>query len=322
MRTGTNTGPVVLSRTQLVSGLIIGLIAASIGALYTVYARWGMVRGMDVTDITFIRFATAGIVTLPILAVALHKDARAFLSQWRVWLAISLLAGPLFGLFMFTALKWAPQSHAAVFPFTTMSVMGLLMSAWFLGEAITLRKAVGIGIVLVGLIILSGLEAGSITRSSLIGDLLFIVAGILWAGFGIVMRKHRVKPLLGSAVISFFALATYVPIYIATVGLSPLLAVDSITLSVQILVQGVIAGAGALFFYAKMVEKLGASRSAIFPALAPGLAALMAWPILGHIPSGVETLGLVVSMLGLIIAVTSSSQARGAGVVPAAQSQG
>ena len=52
-----------------------------------------------------------------------------------------------------------------------------------------------------------------------------------------------------------------------------------------------------------MVSILGASRAAVFPALAPGLAALMAWPVLDHVPSPSEMLGLVVVMSGLLIAV-------------------
>ena len=116
---------------KLLRGLLVGLVAASIGALYTVFARWGIARGMDSTDMTFLRFGVAGVVTLPVLALALRRDARGFFARWRAWLAVSLLAGPLFGLLMFTALQWAPASHAAVFPFTAMSVMGTLMMLLF-----------------------------------------------------------------------------------------------------------------------------------------------------------------------------------------------
>ena len=73
------------------------------------------------------------------------------------------------------------------------------------------------------------------------------------------------------------------------------------------LVQGVIAGAGTLYTYSKMVSLLGASRAAVFPALAPGLAALMAWPVLGHVPAPLESLGLLLVMAGLIVAVTTAS---------------
>ena len=74
---------------------------------------------------------------------------------------------------------------------------------------------------------------------------------------------------------------------------------------IEVLVQGVIAGVGTLYAYAKMVSLLGPSRAAMFPALAPGLAALMAWPVLGHIPATLESIGLLVAMAGLIVAVTA-----------------
>ncbi len=37
------------------------------------------------------------------------------------------------------------------------------------------------------------------------------------------------------------------------------------------------------------------------------LAALMAWPVLGHAPAPLETLGLLLVMAGLIVAVTTAA---------------
>jgi uncharacterized membrane protein len=148
-------------------------------------------------------------------------------------------------------------------------------------------------------------DAASFSPRAMLGDLMFIAAGTLWAGFGIVLRRHRLDPLLATAVISFSALLTYVPLYLAHTGGARLLAAAPAVLWTEVLVQGVIAGAGTLFTYAKMVSLLGPSRAAIFPALAPGLAALMAWPVLGHTPTATETGGLVVAMAGLLIAVAA-----------------
>ena len=78
---------------------------------------------------------------------------------------------------------------------------------------------------------------------------------------------------------------------------------------IEVLIQGVIAGAGTLYTYSKMVSILGPARAAVFPALAPGLAALMAWPVMGHVPAIIETLGLLLVMVGLIVAVTAPTAA-------------
>jgi drug/metabolite transporter (DMT)-like permease len=296
----------MIADRRLLLGVAVGLVAASIGALYTVFARWGIGHGMQSTDMTFLRFAVAGVVTLPVLVRVVGLDTSAFLAKWRAWFAVSLLAGPLFGLLMFTALQWAPASHAAVFPFTAMSVMGTLMSAIFLGDRLTLRKISGIAVVIAGLVILSGLELASMTGKALVGDALFIAAGTLWAGFGIVMRKNQLNPLTATSVISFSALATYVPIYLGFVGLERLLTTATPVLWTELLIQGLIAGVGTLYTYSKMVALLGPARAAIFPALAPGIAALLAWPLLDHVPTSIELMGLFVSIVGLLWTVTGA----------------
>jgi drug/metabolite transporter (DMT)-like permease len=292
-------------RRRLAAGLVVGLLAASIGALYTVFARWGIGHGLQSPDLTVLRFGVAGVITLPVLWLAWRRDASQFTARWRVWAAIAVLAGTPFGLLMFGALQLAPPSHAAVFPFAAMSVMGMLLGALVLGEKLGVRKALGIAVVLAGLVLLSGVDAASFTARAALGDAMFIAAGTLWAGFGIVLRKHRLDPLLATAVVSFSALVTYVPAYLLAGGGARLLAAAPSVLWTEILVQGLIAGAGTLFTYAKMVSLLGPSRAAVFPALAPGLAALMAWPVLGHVPTAAETAGLVVAMAGLLVAVTA-----------------
>jgi drug/metabolite transporter (DMT)-like permease len=291
-------------RSALLPGVFVGLLAASIGALYTVFARWGIAQGLQSTDLTVLRFGVAGVLTLPVLWLAWRRDASQFGARWRIWVSISLLAGTPFGLLMFGALQFAPPSHAAVFPFTAMSVMGMVLGAVVLGESLSLRKLVGIGIVLSGLVLVSGVDAASFTMRAALGDAMFVAAGTLWAGFGIVLRRHRLDPLLATAVVSLSALLTYVPVYFIVVGAERLMSVAPQVFWTEVLVQGAIAGAGTLFTYAKMVSLLGPARAAVFPALAPGLAALMAWPVLGHVPTLAETAGLAIVMSGLIVAVT------------------
>lgn len=294
-------------RKQFAKGIAVGLIAASIGALYTVFARWGMAHGLSSPDLTVLRFGVAGILMLPVIVVACRRDVTQFTTRWRVWALVALLAGTPFGLLMFGALQFAPPSHAAVFPFTAMSVMGMVLGAVVLGDRMALRRVAGIAVVLTGLVLVSGVEASSLTLRASIGDAMFLAAGTLWAGFGIVLRKHRLDPLLATAVISISALFTYVPAYFWFTGGQGLVLADPFVFWTEVLVQGVIAGAGTLYTYSKMVSLLGPSRAAVFPALAPGLAALMAWPVLGHVPAPMETMGLLLVMTGLIVAVTTSA---------------
>lgn len=291
--------------SRLLAGVAVGLLAASIGALYTVFARWGIAQGLQSPELTVLRFGAAGVLTLPVLGLAWRRDPNQLISRWRVWAVVALLAGTPFGLLMFGALQFAPASHAAVFPFTAMSVMGMLLGALVLGEHLSRRKLAGIGVVVLGLVLVSGVDVASFTAKAALGDAMFLAAGTLWAGFGIVLRKHRLDPLLATAVVSLSALLTYVPVYFLSIGADRLMVVAPQVFWTEVLVQGVIAGAGTLFTYAKMVSLLGPGRAAVFPALAPGLAALMAWPVLGHVPTGAEAAGLALAMGGLILAITA-----------------
>jgi drug/metabolite transporter (DMT)-like permease len=305
----TLTNPLAtrIDRRQLTKGIAVGLVAASIGALYTVFARWGIAHGLSSPDLTVLRFGVAGLLTLPVLALALRRDSAQLTSQWRAWLLVAFLAGTPFGLLMFGALQFAPASHAAVFPFTAMSVMGMVLGVVVLGDRMTLRRVAGIAVVLSGLVLVSGVDAASLTLHAAVGDAMFLAAGTLWAGFGIVLRKHRLDPLLATSVISFSALVTYVPAYLFFTGATGLIAAAPDVFWIEVLIQGVIAGAGTLYTYSKMVSILGPGRAAVFPALAPGLAALMAWPVLGHVPAIFEALGLLLVMAGLMVAVTAST---------------
>jgi drug/metabolite transporter (DMT)-like permease len=302
--TVTTTDPNANSKPRMLLGSTMGLMAAVIGALYSVYATYGLARGLTSADMTFLRTSVAGILTLPVLVYYSRFDAQALTGQWRRWLAVALLSGPLFGELVFTAFQFTPPSHGAVFPFAAMSVVGTIFAAIFLKDPLTRRKVLGIGIVIVGLLTLSGVSSASLTGRAAIGDLLFIAAGSLWAGFGVVMRRFRLDPVLATTAAGVFGLATYVPFYLATEGIDRLANANGLVLGIEVLVQGVLAGAGTIYTYARAVQYLGAARAAVFPALVPGLAALMGWPVLGHIPTLAETIGLTLAIIGLLVTVT------------------
>jgi drug/metabolite transporter (DMT)-like permease len=298
------TDPNAESKPRVFLGLTMGLLAAVIGALYSVYATYGLARGLKPADMTLLRTSVAGILTVPVLVYYLRYDARVLTGQWRRWLVVALLAGPLFGELVFTAFQFAPPSHGAVFPFAAMSVVGTIFAAGFLVDPLTQRKLVGISIVIVGLLTLSDVSSSSLTGRAGIGDLLFIAAGSMWAGFGVVMRKFRLHPILATTVAGVFGLAAYVPLYLATEGIDRLAHVDRSLLAIEVCVQGVLAGTGTIYTYAKAVQCLGAARAAIFPALVPGFATLMSWPVLGHIPTPTEAVGLTLAIVGLLVTVT------------------
>ncbi len=59
---------------RFLAGVMVGLLAANIGTLYTIYTRWGIAKGMSSPDLTALRFGIAGVLTAPILISAARKN--------------------------------------------------------------------------------------------------------------------------------------------------------------------------------------------------------------------------------------------------------
>jgi drug/metabolite transporter (DMT)-like permease len=67
---------------------------------------------------------------------------------------------------------------------------------------------------------------------------------------------------------------------------------------IQAVVQGVFAGAGAVFLFTRAVILLGAGRAALFPALVPPFTLVIGFLVLGEAPSLSQLVGLVIVVFG------------------------
>jgi len=68
--------------------------------------------------------------------------------------------------------------------------------------------------------------------------------------------------------------------------------------AMQALVQGVLAGAGAIYLFTRAVVLLGASRAVLFPSLVPPFTLLIGYLTIGEAPSAAQLAGLVIVIVG------------------------
>jgi drug/metabolite transporter (DMT)-like permease len=66
----------------------------------------------------------------------------------------------------------------------------------------------------------------------------------------------------------------------------------------QVVVQGVFSGPGAIYLFARSVVLLGASRAAVFPSLVPGFTLLVGYVALGEQPTLAQLAGLAIVLFG------------------------
>jgi drug/metabolite transporter (DMT)-like permease len=283
------------------AGMGWGLLAAAIWAVYSVLARLGVTAGLSPADMSLLRFAPGALLMLPLMWRWGWRDLAGI--GWGRGLVLTLLAGPGFSLLFMTGFSLAPLAHGAVIAPSGQMLAGLGLSAWLAHQRLSRESLVGAGFVLLGLLFMGGdsLLHGE-SRATLLGDLLFAIAGFCWGLFGTLSRRWQVDPLRVTVVVLVLSFLLFTPPYLALADLGGLAQASAGMLTLQVLSQGLGAGLVAMLAYSRAAALLGAGRAAFFGAMVPGAASLLAIPILGEVPTTLQALGIVSVVVGLLIA--------------------
>jgi len=282
-------------------GLAWGLLAATIWASYTVLARLGVKEGLSPGDLTLLRFAPGALIMAPLLWRWGWRDLAGI--GWKRGLLLTLLAGPGFSLLFMTGFSLAPLAHGAVIAPACQMLAGLALSAWLAHQRWTRASAIGALCVLAGLAFMGGDSLlHQQTGSTLLGDLLFALAGCCWGLFGALSRRWSVDPLRVTGVVVVLSFLLYAPAFLWLTDLSRLATATPGMLALQVLAQGLGAGLMAVLAFSRAAAILGSGRAAFFGALVPGAASLLAIPVLDEVPSLLQVLGIAAVVVGLLVA--------------------
>jgi drug/metabolite transporter (DMT)-like permease len=263
-------------------------------------AKRGLAAGLTPYDIVALRFVGAA---LPALAVLLWRGVAGLggVGYGRASV-LALIAGSPYALLMYLALQFAPAAHGAMLiPGMGIVVTAVIGSAW-VGERHGAGRRVGIGIVLLGLAVLTGGGIAA-SRSTAVGDLLLTVAGIEWGLFTLLVRRWRLEALAATAALSLLSLV-YLPVY--GLVLDPRVSrVPVPDLLLQAGYQGMLQTVFAFAGYAFAVRRLGAGTAAIASAAIPVVGTLIAIPVAGEWPSASTWTGLLAVCVGITVANAS-----------------
>lgn len=285
-------------------GIACGLLAAVIWGAYLAVSGHGIAQGLDATDLAFLRYAAAGPLLLPWLLR--HAPMSLAHVGWPRGLVLVLVAGPLFLLAGASGYHYAPLAHGAVLQLGAMTLTSAVLAKLLVNEALTARRIVGLLILVVGLAVISGpslLQSGS---GAWRGDLLFALAGVMWALFAVLQRRWSVPPMAATAIVCVLSAILFVPGYLLVRGLSVLAQAPLLVIAEQVIVLGILSGIVALFAFGKAIQLLGAGRAAVFPALAPAVAIALGMPLLGQYPDTPQLIGLGLLSIGLVAVLSDN----------------
>jgi drug/metabolite transporter (DMT)-like permease len=287
--------------SSLLLGVACGTGAAFCWAAGFVAARHGILNGLTPADIALHRFAWAGLVLLP--GAVANGFAEVSAIGWGRALVLTVVAGPLQALVSYLGFTLVPLGHGVVIQPASSALAGLILAVLALREPTTARRMLGAGAIVVGLTLFGAEAITTIGRHGLLGDFLFLVAGIAWGVFGVLLRYWRIAGTRAAIVICVLALLIYAPVHGLIWGYGNLLAAGLKENLVQVVAQGVLAGVAAIYLFARSVSLLGASRASTFPALVPAFGIVIGYLALGEVPTVYQLAGLAVVAVGFRLAL-------------------
>jgi drug/metabolite transporter (DMT)-like permease len=276
-------------------GIACGAGAALFWAAGFTAAKHGIDIGMSPADLAFHRFFWSGVVLLPLVM----RDGIADLNGigWGRGIALTIFGGPGLAIISYSGFLLVPLGHGGVIQPSCAAVGGLFLAARVLKEKPPLSRIVGAGVIVGGLLVIGGEALATIGVHGLVGDLMFMIAGFFFATFGMLLRLWRMAPTRATVIVSAVSLGI-IPVYWALHGFEQMLALGWRENLLQAVMQGILAGPGAIYLFARAVVLLGAGRAAVFPSLVPGFTLLIGFLALGIVPSLFQLLGFAIVLAG------------------------
>jgi drug/metabolite transporter (DMT)-like permease len=285
--------------TPSLLGVACGLGAALFWALGFVATRHGLKVGFTPVDLLMHRFFWSGVAFLPLVFRAGIGDLCGI--GWGRGLILMVLGGPVMSLISYVGFLFVPLGHGSVIQPSCATLGGLLLATFWLKERISLARVLGAVVIVAGLAVIGGESIVHIGPYGVQGDLLFVLTGLMFAGFATLVRYWRVSAVSAAMVISVLSLLLF-PIYAATGGIGRLMTIGVSENVLQALGQGILAGPAAMYLFTRSIQLLGVARAAIFPATVPALTLLFGWLLLGEPPTALQAAGLAMVLCGFYLA--------------------
>jgi len=286
-----------VSPPPIALGMLCGAGAAFFWAAGFAAARHGIAIGFTPADLAVHRYAWAGLVLLPVLLR--ERGAAGDLGGvgWGRGILLTLAGGPPLAIISYSGFLLVPLGHGGVIQPSSAALFGLFYASAVLREPLPRERVAGAAVIVLGLCVIGFEAVSTIGRHGLLGDLAFVAAGACFATFAMLVKLWHVPPTRATVIVSVISLVD-IPIHAVLFGFERMMSFGVWENLIQALAQGLLAGAGAIYLFARAVFLLGAARAAVFTSLVPPFTLLLGWLLLGETPSLVQLAGLVVVLVG------------------------
>ncbi len=143
--------------------------------------RHGLNVGFSPADLAVHRYLWSGLALLPVVVRAGIGDLNGI--GWGRGILLTLLGGPVFAIIGYAGFLFVPLGHGGVIQPSCGALGGLLLATLVLREKLIASRLIGALIITSGLVVIGGEGAVTFGEQGVAGDLLFVLAGFMSAGF-------------------------------------------------------------------------------------------------------------------------------------------
>lgn len=271
----------------MISGYLAIITTLLLWSGFFLSLKGGAISNLTPADIALTRFLLPAIVLFPLLWKA-RKNVQAISNRYL--LGMFLGCGLPYLLVASHAMHYVPVADGSALVPGVLPLFVSGIAVMLFKQPLSTHRIIGLVLIMIGvaLFLYSGMTDFASNR--LTGHMLFLMGSLMWAIFTICARVANLHALVSAGFISLLsviALVLLVSIGVldSYLAVTPLIDWPWKTVIGHILLQGVGAGLIAAFTYLYAVSTLGAERSAAIGSATPAIAALLAIPIFGEIPT-------------------------------------
>lgn len=270
---------------------------------FTLTSRYSAGGGTGVRmtpwDIGALRFIVSGFVAAGLWLAGIGRGLAIGRG-----LVLTCLAGLGFALPAYVGFSLAPAAHGVVLLSGTLPFLAAIGTWWAFGERLGRTKLISLGILLAGILLL-GIESYGQARApagAWRGDLLFLLASCSWAGFTVMARRWGASPMQTVVCVGLGGAALFLPVWAVALP-SRMMAAPAWEIALQGVYQGLLAMVVSLSLYTLALGRIGIARVTAVTAMTPGVAGLLAVPLLGEPIGPVAIAGLLLVCVAVAVSV-------------------
>ncbi|MGA9173358.1 MAG: DMT family transporter [Thermoactinomyces sp.] len=260
-------------------GAFFMALAASIwGAMYVVSKI--VLEVIPPLALVWLRYVVA-LVALVTMAFLTRQSFRIRWQHMPLILAIGVIGYAVSIWAQFLGTKLSSAQMGAIITSATPAFM-VVFARILLGEKITVRKAVSVGLATVGVLLIVGI--GHVSRSNELGGIVLGLAALTWALMSVLVK--RVPSDYSQLMITMYgvlvAAAVMTPVSLVQLHGVAMAEFARPTIWGGVLYLGVVSTAGAFFLWNKGLQMIDATSGGLYFFFQPLVGTLLGWIVLGE----------------------------------------